>query len=338
MAFPWIFEENFELGTLGGFDTETDTGSRLDFVHYSTLSTLQGLPAPFRGAYSMRVVCGDTNDHTLTEGAIDIADGATAFLRFYLYASKDFTATADDLFNIFEFQQAGGTVEASLGMRITAATNLLEIGIGDGTAPSSYVPFTRGRWTSVEVGMLCHTTDLGTLTLYIDGASVIALTALDNAAAVGQGVLGTQDTLSTTTGTLLFDQFIFDDLRVYPISVRFPTSVLITKSAHIFVGSGKVDNATLVSGAMSDNVLAIFDTDVGSTLDASNVVLELKNVAGGDPVDPAGVPVRVQRGCFVQLSGTNPRAMINLGYAQGYWSDGRIKQHGVKRIAAPGGF
>lgn len=338
MAFPFIFEENFELGTLGDFDSETDTGSRLDFVHYSTLSTLQGLPAPFRGAYCMRVVAGDTNDHTLTEGSIDIADGSTAFIRFYLYASRDFTATADDTFNIFEFQQAGGTVEASLGMRVTAASNLLEIGIGDGTAPTSFVTFPRGKWTCVEVGMLCSTADLGTLTLYLDGASVIALTTLDNAAAIGQGVLGTQDTLSTTTGTLLFDQFVCDDLRIYPISVRYPMSVLLTKSAHVFVGAGKVENVTLLSGAGTDCVLSIFDTDVGSTLDAANVRLELKNVMAGDPVDPAGVPVIVQRGCFVQLSGTNPRAMINVGYAQGYWSDGRIKQHGTRRIAAPMGW
>ena len=338
MAFPFIFEENFELGTLGDFDSETDTGSLLDFVHYSTLSKIPGLPAPYRGAYCMRIVAGDTNDHTLTEGSIDIADGSTAFIRFYLYVAREFTATADDTFNIFEFQQAGGTVEASLGMRVTAASNLLEIGIGDGTAPTSFVPFTRGRWTCVEVGMLCSTADVGTLTLYIDGASVIALATLDNAAAIGQGVLGTQDTLSTTTGTLLFDQFACDDLRIYPISVRYPMSVLLTKSAHVFVGAGKVENVTLLSGAGTDCVLSIFDTDVGSTLDATNARLELKNVMAGDPVDPAGVPVVVQRGCFVQLSGTNPCAMINVGYAQGYWSDGRIKQHGARRIPAPGGF
>ena len=31
MTFPWIFEENFETGTLGGFTSETDTLGRLDF-------------------------------------------------------------------------------------------------------------------------------------------------------------------------------------------------------------------------------------------------------------------------------------------------------------------
>lgn len=338
MAFPWIFEENFELGTLGDFDTETDTGSLLDYPHYSVLSKTSVVGVPFRGAYCARIVMGDTNDHTLTEGSIDIADAATGYLRFYFYAGKDVTATADDVFNLFEFQQAGGTVEGSLGLRITAATNLLEIGIGDGTAPSSYVTLTRGRWTCLELKYTVSTGGAGVFTLYLDGASVIALTSLTNGAAVGQGVLGTQDTLSTTTGTLLFDQVVFDDARVYPISVRYPQSLLITKSAHVFVGAGCIENATLLSGAATDNVLSIFDTDVGSTLDASNTILELKNVTGGDPVDPAGVPAIVQRGAFVQLSGTNPRAMISIGDAQGYFSEGRIKQHGTHRKAAPGGW
>lgn len=338
MSFPWTFEENFELGTLGSFDSKTDTGSRLDYPHYSVLSKTSVVGVPFRGAYCMRIVMGDTNDHTLTESTIAIADTGTGYLRFYLYAGTDVTATADDVFNLFEFQQAGGTVEGSLGMQITAATNLLQIGIGDGTAPSSYVTYTRGKWTCVELKYTVSTTGSGVFTLYLDGASVIALTSLTNAAAVGKGVLGTQDTLSTTTGTLLFDQVVFDENQIYPLSVRYPQSLLMTKSAHVFVGAGTIENATLLSGAATDNVMSIFDTDVGSTLDASNTVLELKNVTGGDPVDPAGVPAIVQRGAFVQLSGTNPRAMVTIGDAQGYFSEGRIKQHGTNRKAAPGGF
>lgn len=338
MSFPWIFEESFELGTKGGFDTETDTGSLLDVVHYSTLATIPSVPAPFRGAYCVRIVCGDTNDHTLTEGDIDIADAATGFVRFYLYVAPTFTATADDTFNIFEFQQAGGTNEGSVSMRMTAATNLLEIGVGDGIVATSFVPFTRGRWTAVELQYKCSTTAVGTFTLFIDGSSVVALTGLTNAAAIGQGVIGTQDTLSTTTGLILIDQFVFDDLQIYPISVRFPRNLLITKSQHVFLGTGVLENASLLSGAGTDCVLSVFDTDNAGVLDASNVKLELKNVVNSDIVDPAGVPVPVQRGCYVQLAGTNPRAMLSIGSAQGYWSDGRIKQHGQNRKAAPGGW
>ena len=207
MAHPWLFESNFEAGTNAEWDSEGDTGSKLDFPHFSTLARVPKLAMPYRGAYCMRVDLrpGDTNDHTLTEGDIDIADGATRYFRFALFASEDFTATADDSFNIFELQQDDGTREVSMGMRVTASTNQLDIGVGDGVAPSSYVGFPRGRWVIVEWEVKVSTSDAGTSILYLDGASVISLASLDQAAAVGQGVFGTQDTLSTTTGTLLFD-------------------------------------------------------------------------------------------------------------------------------------
>ena len=340
MAFPWIFESNFEQGTNGEWDSESDTGSLLDFPHYSTLSNRDTAPVPYRGAYCMRIRPGDTNDHTVTEGDIDIADQATAFFRWYLFVSSDFTATADDVFSIFELQQAGGTVESTVGMQITAATNLLEIGIGDGTAPSSYVSFPRNKWVCVELQAKISTTGVGTLTLFLDESEVIALTSLTNAAAVGTGVLGTQLTLSTTGvgGGIYFDQFVMDDLRIYGLPIRYPESLLMTKTGHAFVGTGQVLNASLLSGAATDNVLQIIDTDQNNTTHVGRMKLELKNVTNNDMVDPAGVPVDVQRGCYVVLTGTNPRAMISIGHAQGYYSKGRIKQHGVQWKNTPGGW
>lgn len=341
MAFPWIFHSNFESGSNAEWDSETDTGSKLDFPHYSQLAMVPCAPAPFRGAYCMRIdlSSGDTNDHTLTEGDIDIADAGTAYFRFYLFVSSNFTATADDVFNIFELQQAGGTVEMALSMQVTAATNLLEIGFGDGAAAPAFVTYpARGRWCCIELLATVSTGGSGVATLFLDGTQVQTTTTLTQAAAVGQGVLGTQNTLSTTTGILYLDQFVMDDARIYPISVRFPHEVMLTKSSHVFVGAGTVENVSLLSGAGTDNVLSIFDTDVANTNDAGNVRVELKNTANNELVDPAGTPAYCQRGCYVALSGTNPRALVKIGWAQGYWSDGRIKQHGAKRKAAPGGF
>lgn len=337
MAFPYGFEENFELGTTGGFDSETDTGSLLDVAHYTTLAGMAGAPMPFRGAYCLRNQLGDTNDHTLTEGSIDIADAGTGYVRFYLYVSPDMTATADDVFNIFEFQQAGGTVEMALSMQITAATNLLEIGFGDGAVASSFVPFpARGRWVCVELLATVSTGGAGVATLFLDGTQVQTATTLTQAAAVGQGVLGSQNTLATTTGTLFFDQFIFDDGRIYEIPIRYPQNLYLTKSGHAFVGAGRISNISLLSGGATDNVLQIYDTDVATTTHTGLLKLELKNVVAADIVDPAGVPVDIQRGCYISLTGTDPRAMISIDWAQGYWSQGRIKQHAVKRIPAPG--
>jgi hypothetical protein len=338
VAFPYIFEAVFEQGTNGEFDSETDTGSLLDFPHYSTLSNIVTAPVPYRGAYCMRIQCGDTNDHTLIEGDLDIADAGTAYTRFYLFAASNFTATADDTFNIFELQQAGGTNEMVLGMRVTAATNLLEIGIGDAVAPTSFVSFPRNQWVCVELLATPSTGGAGVLTLFLDEVQVATLTSLTQAAAIGRGVLGTQDTLSTTTGALYFDQFVFDDARIYGLPIRYPEELYLTKTAHAFVGTGTVENVTLLSGSSTDSVVQIFDTDQNNTNHTGRMKLELKGVVANDPVDPAGVPVSVQRGCYVVLTGTAPRAIVKIGAAQGYYSRGRIRQHGSKWKNTPGGW
>lgn len=335
MAFPFILESNFDLGTNAEWTSESDTGSLLDFPHFSELARIPGMPAPYKGGHCMRVVCGDTNTHMVVSTAIDIADAATASARWYMYVSPDFTATADDVFNIFELAQAGGgTVETTVGMRITAATNKLEIGIGDGTAPSTYATndFPRGKWVGVEVTVKCSTTAVGTATLYVDGASVVALTSLTNGAAIGDGQLGTKATLSTTTGTILFDQFIFDDLRVYTESPsqRWNLNPLFTKSAQAFVGPGCVENAALYAGAGTDCVLQLWDTDRGDTTEYSRMVLETKNTANSESVDAAGLPLEFRRGCYVSITGTTPRAQLKI--APKYWgSAGLIRSFGARR-------
>ena len=292
---------------------------------------------PYRGAHCMRIVCGDTNDHTLTDGAIDIADNATAFVRFYLYVGKDFIATADDIFNIFEFQQAGGTVEAVLSMQITAATDAVDLAVADGTeASSGFTNIPKGVHHLIEIKMKADLDDLGTLELFINSSSVQSLSGLDNAAAIGSGSLGTQNTLSTTTGTLLFDQFVFDDLQVYGFTRRYPETLLCVKSQHAFVGAGRIDNVTLISGeASTDHKIVIHDTDEANTNDFTNIVAVLRNTAASEIVDPAGMPVRVHRGAYVVITGTEeaggPHALVQIG--QGLRSDGAIRNYARNRTA-----
>ena len=146
--------------------------------------------------------------------------------------------------------------------------------------------------------------------------------------AVTDGVLGLQNHLATTTGTILIDHFVQDDGRIYAQKDRFREEIILTKSGHAFVGSGKIDNVTLLSGAGTDNVLKIFDTDSADTNDDTNVRVELKNTANNETVDPAGMPVNIIRGAYVELAGTNPRALIKLCRATGYGSAGAIRNVG----------
>lgn len=309
MAFPYIFQALFEAGTNGDWDSETDTGSKLDFPHYSELARYPWSSCtPYRGAYCARIQMGDTNDHILIEGDIDIADAGTDYFRFYINIMPDVAATADDVFNIFELQQAGGTVESSVGLRITAATGAVEIGIGDGTAPSSYAGavLVKNRWTCVELLATASTGGAGVLTLFIDGSQVVTLTSLTNAAAIGRGVLGTQDTLSTTTGTILLDDFTMDDARLFPYKERFPQVVQITKSTHVFIGPGSVNSAAILS-ANSDDQINVWDTDTANINDGQGFKMELDYDVS---IAFAG-PLSFQRGCYVQLIGSsNPRGEV----------------------------
>lgn len=337
MAFPWIFESNFEQGTNAEWDSESDTGSKLDFPHYSTLARAGGIGAatPYRGAYCMRVVMGDANAHQLVEGDIDIADTVTRWSSFYLYVGQDVVASADDTFNIYEVQGTADAVEGVVGLRITATTDAVEIGTGK-VAPTVFADatLTKGQWYHVELRSVIQTGGTGTSTLFLDGAQVATVTTITNTAVL-RGLLGTVGTLSTTTGTLLFDRFRFDDAQVYPELTQFPLTQLLTKDAHVFVGHGAIENISLLSGAGTDNVLSVYDTDTGNTNNAGKIVDELKNTANNAVVDSARSPFPVQRGAYIVMTGTNPRALVTIGRAQGYCSAGRIRQHGQNRKDAP---
>ena len=322
MAFAWIFASSFEDGTNGDWDSEADTGGFLDFPSYIQLARIPGMEVPFSGAYCMRwspeltgdPLTGDTNDHTVTEGDLDIGDGSTAWLRFYLFIGNDFAATADDIFNIYEWQQTGGTVEAVISLQVTATTDAVDIAIADGIAASSnFNAISKGVWHCIEAKMKVSTGSAGTLDLIIDGVTLTSLTGLTNAAAVGSGTLGTQNTETTTTGTLLFDEFVFDDAQIFPIKNRFSFDPVFTLSGHAFVGPGSIDGAALLTSSGS-NIMRLWDTDRADTNDAQGFLVELDE---SNRTSITG-PLFFQRGCYVTLAGTNPRGQVffhgnNLG-------------------------
>lgn len=330
MAHPWIFESNFEAGTNAEWDSETDTGSRLDFPHYSELARTPGIGMPYRGAYAMRIQMGDTNDHTLIEGDIDIADTVTRYSSFMLYVGNDVDATADDIWNIYEVQGTANAVENAVGFQYTAATDVLEIGVGQ-VAPTVFYAINKGRWYHVELVSVIQTGGTGTGTLWLDGVQVAQVTTLTNTAVL-RGVLGTQNTLSTTTGTLLFKDFKFDDAQVYPPNQRWPEIVRITKSAHVFVGPGAIDGVTLLSATGTADV---YDTDTANTNDASAKRISLDT--GGNFVSNSD-KTHFERGCYVSLAGTNPVAEIRLARSGGpkaHWSEGAIRSYALRRTVRP---
>lgn len=333
MAFPFLSQNNFSDGGVGHFDSETDTETRLDFPHYVTLARTPGLPMPWRGVYCMRAALA--NDGTPADAYVqetaswDTAAAATLFVRFMLYASSDITMANADEFAVLQLWSATNTVEAGVYINYTTA-NGLRIGIGKASA-TSFRPLTAGAWHSVEIKAVVDSGvgNDGTLDGWLDNAAFTQVTALDQGA-ITSGVVGvlSQDA-GTTAGNVFFDSIIADDARIGSPVERFPQPYLMTASGHAFAGPGEVCDVQLLSGAATDNVLQIFDTDTAYTGDASNIVLELKNTANNQAVDVADIGRHVKRGCYVSLTGTNPRALVSFKCA--YQDNSTLRAYALRR-------
>ena len=337
MAFPYIFESNFEPGSNAEWDSETDTDNALDFPSYKTLAR-QGLE-PFSGAHCMRLRAGlGTNDATVTEGDIDIADTVTRYFRFNILFADDFRCTATDAsVSLLELQGAANAITASFGFKITVSTDVINLGIGSANAAAVPATFStqaveRGVWYTVELAVDIQTGGTGTLDMYVTRWGSTAATGAEAALAtktniaVTHGVLGLQDHLATTIGTILIDNFVMDDARIYPQSARYPETPLLTKTAHAFVGPGKIDELTLLAGGAADNVCKVYDTDIAST--TASLVAELSNSIAAETVSRI-TPIEVQHGAYCVLSGTNPRALVKIAHAP--YSAGAVRSLGAKR-------
>ena len=341
MTFPFVAETGFELGTRGHFDAETDTETRLDFPHYSELARIPGLPAPYRGAYCMRVNLA--NDGTPADayvqetGSWDIAlQAAAMYWRFMIYVSDSITMADADEFAVWQLWSATNTVEAGCYINYTTA-NGLRLGLGKDTAAASvFLSLSTGKWHCVELYFTAETAADGTgndalLDGYLDNAAFTQIAGTYDAAAITSGVLGViaQDA-GTTAGYVLFDDVLTDDTRLGVQVERFPNPLLMTVSGHALVGPGEITGVQLMSGAGTDNVVALYDTDTGYTTDPSHILLELKNTANSQVVEnatPMCLPFK--RGCYVSLSGTNPRALIH--FKSKYQCDALIRNHGARR-------
>lgn len=343
MAFPWIFAENFELGTIGAFDSETDTVTQLDIAHYKTLARYPWKScAPYSGAYCMRLqLTGGTADAFVAEADVDIADTATAFFKFEIWFSPTFTGTANDIFTILELRGAAAAVTGSVGVQVTAATNLIQLGVGSAASAAAPTAFAteaieRGIWYTVEAKFVIQTGGTGTADLYLTrsgrtaSAASQASVATATNIAVTDGVLGIQDHLATTTGVILIDGFVMDDARIYP-QPRYQIDQVHTQSGHAFVGPGWIAGAAILKG--TSPVMTLFDTDAAEVTSSQSysVYFDSSNQTS------IGGRIFFKKGCYVQLSGTNPIGQVLLVrtdftpgvFGPRYFSDAGVKALGL---------
>ncbi len=341
MAFPYLSENGFETGGLGHLDSETDTENRIEVVHYTQLANLPGHPAPYRGAYCLMVHLendGSPAAAFFTEtDTWDLSADGTIWFRMMIYVTPDTVMADNDEFNFLILFSGANTVEAVAAINYTTASGF-RIGIGE-LAASSFLPFTLGVWHCFEWSANIDSgANDGTIDAFLDGAAFTQVTGLTQAVITSGAIGSRSQDAGTTRGTMLFDDVIADSARVGKIANRWPHQLVMTASGHAFVGPGIVEDVSLMSGAGTDCVVTLYDTDTGVTSDENNIVAELKNTANNQLVNPDDKTLHFKRGCYVSMSGTTPRALVKIKKAQAYFSDGAIRTFAQKRAAHPLGL
>ena len=92
MTFPFSFHENFEAGTKGAFDSESDFGNRLDYPGPQQLYHGLTQVFPHKGAYCMRVNLGKNTTDAYVEEGVSWALDSTNYVRFEFMIGNDFQA------------------------------------------------------------------------------------------------------------------------------------------------------------------------------------------------------------------------------------------------------
>ena len=344
MAFPYLFEADAEEGTNGAFNSEVDTNSKLAVRHYEYLARNLLFPdaIPYRGAYCWVIDLSlGTADAYLEElEGFDTALAGTIHIAGAIQITNNLVMAASDQFVHFALQSAGPVNEVTVEIRNNAG--VIEILASDNGVPTvRAAALTLNRW---HVWELSCTLDSGvgndgTINFFLDGYQVGAqLTAIDQAVITQArwGAVGID--AGTTAGYILMDRMIADDTRVYPVYQRYGNRIQLTKSGHVAVGSGRLEEVVYYGGNAVNNEFRLFDTDEANVNAAQSAVLHEWRNQQGQEVHTYNIMNgygQFQRGLYVQMTGTDPRAMVIL--KDGLVSTASIKNYALRR-RAHGGF
>jgi hypothetical protein len=298
LAFPFVTEENFEGGTYASTHFDATNGTGQQVYGFRDLAAIPGAPAPYRGAYCFgfdisalsgaNVYWQETGSWDMTAGTNDI------YVRFALYVTDNIVMANTDEMILLHFWSGANTGEACIALNYTTA-NGLRLGIGDTSTASQFQTFTTGEWHTVELFFDPAGAGAGTIDGWLDGVAYTQVTGTHSD--ITSGVLGAIGVdAGTTTGHVFFDDLVTDDAQVHPRAERWANP--------------------------------IYDTDRGGTNDATNILVELKNTAARETVTPAMPPIIIKNGAYVSMSGTNPRALVELGKVAAWGSDAAVLEYG----------
>lgn len=323
MAFPYLLEGGFETGASDFDGSLTDTQSKsLGYLHYSDSIRKYGV-APFRGAYLWGIdqsVGTKTTGCYLTQTTLDVANTYGWAIGLALYVKSNNVMGDGDRTTIA--CGTSGVQQGTIELYYTTAAGLqIHFNKTSGTAVGSgkSASLTMDEWHWVEIRGIVQTGGTGTLKGFLDGNQVGAtITGLTNVA-LTDGIVGVFDAEAThTAGQIFIDSVIMDtDGSTAEVACgypwpRYPFYTNVTKTGHVFVGPGTLQAASLISVTAADE-MKIFDTDRAySTAAPQNCIVDLVVGAAGElgGLHHVEGPIAFYRGCYVVLSGTNPRGTV----------------------------
>ena len=319
MAFPFLSSKSFEAGSSAEWDSETDTDSKLDFMHYSDMARVTSADGnaevPYDGAYAMHInLATGTADAIVTEtGDNDMAADDTDFISFALYVTENLVMAASDRFTILSLDSAGPTSEAVIDIRNNAGTIEILAAETGASATVRAATLTLGQWHLVElrVNLDSGGGNDGTLDFYLDGSQVSTqLGSLDQEVTtqLRLGAIGID--VGTTAGHLFFDMYQVDDERIRPTQYRrFDTNRWKTHSGHPALGHGKA--MVSLTGTGTNAVINLYDTDQGNLNEFARLIRVIRNVSANEFIGPIG-DIEFTRGLYCELTGTSAQAWVDL--------------------------
>ncbi len=336
------FESTFEVSDFTEWTSTVDTQSKMEVIHLLDIVKKwgNGFPgvAPYRGNYvdHINIALGTADAYAQTT-VVTAALGTTIWVRFFLQVTNNLVMATSDRFTILSVQSAGAVEQGTISILnnvgiiqlVAAQTGSTAIG-----ALTVQAEFERDIYHLVELGMTIDSGAAdGTLQFWLDGNQVgSTITGLTQAAITQMrlGAIGID--AGTTAGHLLFDQVVQALTHVDGFYRRYPQVVVLTKSGFIALGPGKIEEYTLVAGGAVDNHMSVYDLD-------RQPLLGLSDFLGPELTNSHAFEAKVfayskkdgyfNRGLYVRLIGTAPRATVTLGAGQ--TTLGTLRQYAIRK-------
>ncbi|MGH6918939.1 MAG: hypothetical protein ACREJ0_14700 [Geminicoccaceae bacterium] len=264
----------------------------------------------------MRVNMGKSNAdaYVQDDAGFALAVDGDQYLRFYFLLSEDFfIGKVDDVVNIFGLYSSGSTYEMGMGLSRKDPEGVVLVSQPTiSTVNGPWVALERGVWHCIEVLYQPRASN-GGMSIFVGGHRLT--NNMGTSANITTGRLGAMSQTGDFRGSIYFDQIVVDEDRIFPIlegpmdsaSVDNQT-MLFTKSGFAFIGSGEILEVQAIDNGSSDARVKVYDTSDPEVIVEYDKRID-RRFDNFLPIQPTNF----MRGAFVQLSGTNPQALVRVG-------------------------